>query len=260
MDDILHIALAQYDIAWENRDENFRKLDLLLSFPNGKPNLLVLPEMFNTGFTMHAKHHAESMSGPSINWMKNKARDLGCHLLASLIICESSRYYNRLVWINPLGDVAGTYDKRHLFRMSGENEIFERGKSSLTCTIGKWRVRPYICYDIRFPVWTRNQDDYDVLVFLANWPASRQEVWNTLLKARAIENLSIVAGVNRVGKDGKDTVYKGQSMIVNERGEVISLSPENTDHVIEHHLDIQDLHDFRTKFPAHLDADSFFIP
>ena len=221
-------------------------------------DLIVLPEMFTTGFSMNADKLAQEMGGPSVRWMRAKAGKKKCCIMGSMIIRESGRYYNRLIWAEPDGGVV-TYDKRHLFRYAGEDKVYSPGKTNITVKVGGWCVRPFICYDLRFPVWTRNGDDrYDVAVFIANWPRKRAQHWKRLLQARAIENQCYVIGVNRVGEDGNGHSYSGDSMVIGPGGDIFFHSedqPCSHTAILAH----TPLESYRNVFPAWKDADRFSI-
>ena len=250
----LKIALVQTELAWEDPGANRVHFDERLAALGDAPDLVVLPEMFTTGFTMAGARLAETMDGPSVAWLRDKAVHLKAHLTGSLIIEEAGTVYNRLLWATPEGQLYH-YDKRHLFRMSGEHHVYGAGRQLLTVTIGPWRVRPFICYDLRFPVWTRNVGQgYDVALFVANWPAARAAHWIALLKARAIENQAYVVGVNRVGPDGNGHAYAGDSMVVDPLGEVL-YHAVNREVVHTLNLDPAPLEDYRRQFPAWRDAD-----
>jgi predicted amidohydrolase len=216
---------------------------------------VVLPEMFSTGFSMDAAALAEDMDGPTVDWMREEAAAMGCVVTGSLIIRADGRHYNRLVWARPDGTLAH-YDKRHLFRMADEQQHYAAGTRRLNVEIKGWRVCPMICYDLRFPVWSRNRGDYDLLLYVANWPARRAHAWSSLLRARSIENLSYVVGVNRIGRDGNGTSYAGDSVALDFLGQAIS-SEGGGDRVETAVLDMESLRSYRASFPAHLDADEF---
>jgi len=254
----LKVVLVQTELAWEDPTANRNRFDDLLSAMDSASDLVVLPEMFTTGFTMAGPHLAEPMDGPSVEWMRNKAAQLKVHLTGSLIIEETGAVYNRLLWATPDGELC-YYDKRHLFRMSGEHRVYGAGVRHLTVTIGAWRVRPFICYDLRFPVWTRSvAQDYDVALFVANWPAARAAHWKALLKARAIENQTYVVGVNRVGRDGNGYAYAGDSMLLDPGGE-IRFHAADRELVQMVDLDRTLLEEYRRQFPAWRDADSWSL-
>jgi predicted amidohydrolase len=204
---------------------------------------------------MDAGRLAEAMDGPTVGWLREEAAALGCVIAGSLIVRDGDRRFNRLVWARPDGTLE-YYDKRHLFRMAREHDSYAAGTRRLTTEIKGWRVCPMVCYDLRFPVWSRNRGDYDLLVYVANWPARRAYAWATLLRARAIENLCYVVGVNRVGSDGNGATYAGDSVVLDFVGQPVS-SDGGGDRVETTVLDRESLTAFRAAFPAHLDADPF---
>jgi len=250
------MTLVQADLAWEDAAANRAYFDRVLATVDPTTDLVVLPEMFTTGFTMAAHQVAETMVGPSVAWMKNTAALMAAHVTGSLVIRENGHVYNRLVWASPEGAVY-TYDKRHLFRMSGEHKVYAAGAAALTVSVGDWRIRPFICYDLRFPVWTRNvANDYDVAIFVANWPAARAAHWTALLKARAIENQAYVLGVNRVGRDGNGHAYTGDSMAMDYQGDTL-FHARDKETVQTLTLDAAGLATYRRNFPAWRDADTW---
>lgn len=259
----LKVTLIQSHLYWENVDQNLITFTEKINSIKEPTDIIVLPEMFNTGFSMDSEKLAERMSGKTVSWMMETAKKTNAVILGSLIITEHDEYYNRLVWAQPNGDYY-TYDKRHLFRMAGEHEHFSGGDELLIVHYKGWRVCPLVCYDLRFPVWSRNVTEegdtaYDCLIYIANWPAARKAPWSKLLEARAIENQCYVVGVNRVGKDGNEIDYSGNSVVVNPKGEVISSIPENDNTNETLSISLEELNDFRTKFPVGMDADTFFI-
>jgi len=256
--DILRITLAQVNLVWENPEQNRSNFEMQIRQLSGKSDLVILPETFTTGFSMRAHDLAEPMDGPTVNWMFSLSRITGLAIGGSLIIKENDLYYNRFVFVTPDGDISH-YDKRHLFSIGGESISFTAGNEKLIVDFHGWRIAFYICYDVRFPVWCRNVKDTDLMIFAANWPASRNEVWKTLLKARAIENQVYVAGVNRIGKDGNDISYIGESQILNSRGEMLSGSDRTIDGYLSYEISLKELNDFRAKFPVANDADQFLI-
>jgi predicted amidohydrolase len=230
----------------------------------GSTDVIVLPEMFTTGFTMAAAKLAEHMNMRTFKWMKQMADQTGALIMGSYIVTVHDRFYNRLLWMEPGGQFK-TYDKRHLFRMANEHKTFAAGESLLIATWKGWRICPLICYDLRFPVWSRNRWDatqerpfYDVAVYVANWPTARVDAWDALLKARAIENLCYVVGVNRVGQDGNGIEYNGHSALHSPKGEII-FSNESVEATRTVELSTNALHAFRDRFPVLLDADEFTI-
>ena len=254
----LTVTIIQADLVWENKAANLNRFERLLQDVPRQSDLAVLPEMFSTAFTMNAAPLAEPPDGPTVRWLQEQAQKRDIHLITSLIVKEKEKYYNRLFFVRPDGALF-SYDKRHLFRMARENEVYSAGNDLLTVEVKGWRVRSFICYDLRFPVWTRNTNDaYDLAVFIANWPERRAQHWITLLKARAIENQSYVVGVNRVGRDGLQIEYSGDSMIVDPLGnEPAHLRRQEGLHT--ERLSARTLTSYRRKFPVWMDSDSFEI-
>jgi len=254
----LTLTFMQLDTIWESPSANKDTIDRLFSDIQVETDILILPEMFTTGFSMEPEKLAEDMQGPTVEWMVEKASEWKCVLTGSIIINSSGDYMNRLLWVTPSGQVL-YYDKKHLFRMGEENEHYTSGREILLTKLNEWRFRPLICYDLRFPVWSRNRADYDVLIYVANWPESRREVWKNLLIARALENQAYVVGVNRIGKDGRNISYSGDSLVIDPRGQIISQTRPFQESVETLKISLDELQDFREKFPVHLDADEFTI-
>ncbi len=254
----LKIAVFQFDLEWENIQANLTKVDLMLEQLSGKADIVFLPEMFASGFTMNAAKVAQTMDGQTISWLKNRSAAYSLAICGSMVIHESGKFYNRLVFAEPSGKVSH-YDKRHLFTMGGEEKAYSQGESRLIVEYLGWRICPLICYDLRFPVWSRNLNNYDLLVYVANWPEQRSLVWNTLLKARAIENQSYVVGVNRIGSDGNNITYLGQSQIIDAKGNAIALATDYSKDIILTGLSYSKLEKFRRKFPVLDDADTYSI-
>jgi predicted amidohydrolase len=253
----LNIALIQTELAWHDREANLARFEYLLDQASNA-DLVILPEMFTTGFSMDSEALAEPENGPSSHWMLAQARRLQAVITGSVIVqAADGSYRNRLLWARPDGELAH-YDKRHLFRMAGEHEHYSAGQERTIFELKGWRIRPLICYDLRFPVWSRAEQDTDLLIYTANWPGARRQHWNRLLPARAIENLCYVAAVNRIGDDGKGLAYTGDSQVLDYQGEGL-LSVAAADGVFHATLSATDLHAYRTRFPAHLDADDFDI-
>lgn len=253
----LRVTMIQTELAWHAPATNRRTLARHFRGLVGHTDLIVLPEMFTTGFTMDAAGLAETMEGETVGWLREEAASVGCAITGSLIVREGSyRHYNRLLFVTPDGQVRH-YDKRHLFRMANEQAHYAPGQHRLIVSWKGWRICPLICYDLRFPVWSRNRGDYDVLLYVANWPARRRVAWSALLKARAIENLCYVVGVNRIGKDGNGATYSGDSAAVDFQGQALGGDHGGGDFVETVVLDREALQKFREKFPAHLDADEF---
>lgn len=320
----LSVTLIQTDLYWENPTANLANLEEKIAQISTPTDLIILPEMFNTGFTMNVKSVAEPMNFTTFKWMKQQAKKTNAVVTGSYIVREGENCYNRLIWMRPDGSYE-TYDKRHLFRMGGENNNFSGGEKRLIVELKGWKICPLICYDLRFPVWSRqgkleyreqslefrgeslddrgqrlddrgegldnreqsledrgeangdinnslpseiyslpsnlyplSSNSYDLLIYVANWPAVRSKVWDTLLQARAIENLSYCIGVNRVGEDGMGLHYNGNSAIIDYKGNQTFFQTDS-EAICTQTLSKQDLEDFRTKFPAFLDADNFEI-
>lgn len=251
----LKITLVQPDIIWEDAAANLQNYSNLLRDAS-QTGLIVLPEMFTTGFSMHPERLKEGMDGMSVHWMKQLAADKQAVVTGSLIIEDGGKVSNRLLWVYPDGTVA-FYDKRHLFTMSGEHLHYTAGKNRLIAEHLGWRFCPLICYDLRFPVWSRNTGNYDVLLYVANWPAARHHVWKSLLIARAIENQAWCIGVNRVGMDGTGLRYAGDSAVVDPRGSATFLGEQEGIRTVE--ISYEELHAFRKRFPVLGDRDDFTL-
>src|SRR5262245_58976208 len=251
------VTLVQTALHWHDPRANRSMFDALLDPLVGATDLVVLPEMFTTGFTMEPESQAEIADGPTVDWLRHKARQLNAVLVGSISTRDGNRHFNRLTWMRPDGSGAA-YDKRHLFRMGREHEHFSAGEARITVELRNWRICPLICYDLRFPVWSRNRNEYDLLLYVANWPERRRYAWQTLLKARAIENLCYCVGVNRVGADGADVMHCGDSMALDFLGQ--PLFAESTQAFVQTvTLKRAALDEHRQRFPAHLDADDFVV-
>jgi predicted amidohydrolase len=252
------ITLVQPEIAWEDPGANLISYNRIFESLAESTDIILLPELFSTGFSMRSRNLAEPMDGDTVSWMKDMSKRLGCDLAGSVIIIDNGKYFNRLIWIRKNGEQYH-YDKRHLFRMSGEEENYSPGRERLIVESGGIRFLPLICYDLRFPVWSRNRNDYDALIYIANWPAPRRDVWRSLLKARAIENQAYTLGINRVGRDGMGIDYHGDTMAYNAKGEIMAeLAPQQPG-TLTLSLSIEELDKFRTKFPVWRDADPFSL-
>tara|TARA_B100001287_G_scaffold70393_1_gene57994 strand:+ start:2487 stop:3287 length:801 start_codon:yes stop_codon:yes gene_type:complete len=256
---ILKITAIQSDIFWESSKRNIDFLQReLLSLDS--TDLIVLPEMFSTGFSMNVNKIAEPIFGNTFNWMKRMAKELEVSILGSIPTVENNKFYNRLYVVNPEG--FSYYDKKHLFSMAHEDLVYTHGSSELIIELKGFKIKPLICYDLRFPVWSRNRlientYDYDLLIYIANWPSVRSNVWRHLLKARAIENLSYVMGVNRVGVDGNGIKYDGSSRVFDFKGERLDQFKDDVFFIQNLNLEKKKLDEFRTNFPALNDADIF---
>ena len=255
----LHISLIQTDLFWEDKFRNLEMLGKKIAATETASQIVVLPEMFTTGFSMQPKLFAETMEGPTIEWMVEQAALHKIIITGSIIIEEDNKFYNRLLWVLPNGQVA-YYNKRHLFAYAGEDKEYTPGNKRFIAQVNGWKICLQICYDLRFPVWARKQtpDEYDLLLYVANWPERRNHAWKTLLCARAIENQTYVVGVNRVGKDGHQINHSGDSMIVDPMGQVLYYKADDEDTVYME-LEKSVVLEAREKFPFGRDADSFSI-
>lgn len=253
----LKISIVQTDIAWENKQENLRMLREKLHALRGTTEIVVLPEMFSTGFTMKSRELAEPVSGITVRILKELAADFQLALCGSFICSERSNYYNRAFFITPEGEEF-YYDKRHLFRMGNEAEDFSAGNNKLIISYRGWNICLLVCYDLRFPVWSRNvNNEYDLLIYIASWPQARRLAWDTLLCARALENMCYVCGVNRIGVDGNKLIYNGGSVVFSAKGEVLASVPDGEEGIETVSLSLISLQQLRDKFPVWKDADAF---
>lgn len=253
----LKISIVQTDIAWENKQENLRMLREKLHALRGTTEIVVLPEMFSTGFTMKSRELAEPVSGITVRILKELAADFQLALCGSFICSERSNYYNRAFFITPEGEEF-YYDKRHLFRMGNEAEYFSSGNNKLIISYRGWNICLLVCYDLRFPVWSRNvNNEYDLLIYVASWPQARRLAWDTLLCARALENMCYVCEVNRIGVDGNKLIYNGGSVVFSAKGEVLASVPDGEEGIETVSLSLISLQQLRDKFPVWKDADAF---
>lgn len=257
----LYISLLQTQLFWEDKAANLLMLEEKINSITQKTEIIVLPEMFSTGFSMNPSTLAETMDGATVQWMKKIAVEKKIILTGSVIIQEDDQFFNRLLWVLPNGTI-GHYDKRHRFAFAGEDQHYSNGHKRLIAQVKGWKINLQICYDLRFPVWARQQSDgepeYDILIYVANWPERRNHAWKTLLTARAIENQSYVIGVNRVGEDGKGIYHSGNSMVIDPLGEVL-YHKEHDEDIYTIQLEKNTLTEIRTKFPFWKDADDFLI-
>ncbi len=253
--DSLKVTLLQYDIAWEDKVANFHTVERLLASYTEKHDVVVLPEMFSTGFSMQSHRLAEENSDQTMHFVNSLAKKYDAAICGSFIAKEGDDYYNRGFFVTPSEQFF--YDKRHLFRMGDESKSFSPGNSRLIIPFRGFNICLLVCYDLRFPVWSRNvANEYDLLIYVANWPDARAKVWNALLVARALENLCYVCGVNRVGLDGMDLNYVGDSQIIDFKGNSI-LHLSNEEKIISAEISKEGLDKFRQKFPVWKDADKF---
>jgi omega-amidase len=252
----LRVSLVQSMLHWEDAAANRSMFGGKLAALKGSTDLIVFPEMFTSGFSMRSEELAEDMSGPTLAWMREQAKTLDAALYGSVIIAEGGKHYNRGLFVTPDGGVS-VYDKRHLFRMANETDHYHPGGKRIIVPWRGWRMLLQICFDLRFPVFARNREDYDAILYVANWPQARRYAWSQLLIARAIENQCYVAATNRVGMDGKGNHYNGGSVLIDPRGEVISQFEEGQDGVRTTTLAFTGLQDFREKFPVAKEADDF---
>lgn len=258
----LTLTIIQTDLVFENKTVNLERLKTKIENIEQRTEIVVLPEMFSTGFSMQPELFAETMEGETVKWMKEIAEANKIILTGSIIIEEDGQYFNRLVWMLPNGQL-GYYDKRHLFAYGEEDKHYTGGNKRLIASVKGWKINLLICYDLRFPVWSRQQSgvdetEYDLLIYVANWPEKRSHAWKTLLCARAIENQCYVAGVNRVGKDNKNIYHSGNSLVIDPLGQVLYHMADEED-VFTITLQKEDLNKARTQFPFWKDADDFTI-
>lgn len=256
MSDQLHVCIIQSQLEWENPKKNLKRFDKHIESVAKETDVVVLPEMFTSGFTMNPSVVAESMNGDTISWLKEKAQQLNAVITGSVVIEENSTYHNRLLWVEPSGEIQ-YYNKRHTFTLAGEHKVYKGGEKKVIINYKGWKICPLICYDLRFPVWARNTEDYDVLMYVANWPKPRISAWDALLKARAIENMSYCIGVNRVGLDNNGHHYPGHSAIYDGLGEKILQTSEDNEAVKSISLQRNHLETIRQKLRFLEDRDQF---
>jgi len=257
----LTLTLIQANLVWEDKAANLSMFEDKINSIKEKTEVIILPEMFSTGFNMVPDELAEDMNGTTVEWMKKIASSKRIIVTGSVIIREGEHYFNRLIWMLP-NQQYGYYDKRHLFGFAGEDERYTAGNKRLIASVKGWKINLQVCYDLRFPVWARqsgnNQPEYDVLIYVANWPERRNHAWKTLLQARAIENQCYVIGLNRIGNDGKDIYHSGDSMVVDALGEILYHKAHDED-IYTITLHKEPLEEIRTRLPFLKDADTFKI-
>ena len=257
MKESLNITLIQSDLFWEDVDANLFHFKALIS-KIISTDIILLPEMFNTGFSVKSTHLSEEMDGKTVSWMQKISKEKGCAIAGSLMVTENEKTYNRLVWISKKGEIS-TYDKSHLFSLIKEEKTITKGKQRLIINVEGWKICPLICYDLRFPVFSRNNVDYDVLIYLASWPTNRIDAWDVLLKARSIENQCYTIGVNRIGIDKNGCHFNGHSLVFNGFGEKVLSSTENKEQVLQVDLSLDDLQLKRRQMNFLQDRDKFII-
>ncbi|MCF6184404.1 MAG: amidohydrolase [Bacteroidales bacterium] len=253
----LKVTIIQSDLVWENIEANLHNFENKINSITEETNLIVLSEMFATGFSMNPEKFAP-FQDKVISAMKKFSEKKNAVVTGTVITEKAGNYYNTLIWMKPDGTYE-TYDKRHLFSFAGEDKFYSQGKEHLLASLKGLKIMPLICYDLRFPVWSRNKFNYDLLIYVANWPQRRNDAWKTLLKARAIENLSFVIGVNRIGNDGNGVYHSGDSAVYDPKGNKISKTKPDEENIETLNLDLSELNKFREKFPAGKDADNFII-
>ncbi len=257
-EETLHIALIQSSLVWENPEENRINLTNQIITITQKVDIIVLPEMFTSGFTMNASEVAETMQGDTVSWMQKIAQQKHAAVIGSVVIEDGGNYYNRLMFVHPIGEI-DFYDKRHTFTLAGEDKVYTAGSKKLIVDYKGWKICPLVCYDLRFPVWSRNVEDYDVLIYVANWPKVRTNAWDALLKARAIENMSYCIGVNRVGMDGNKHEYSGHSSAYDVLGNRIDKIPYDEEAIEVVTLNKNELDTYRKKLNFLEDRDQFTL-
>ena len=258
MQNQLNIALIQSDLVWENPKQNRDNFTKKIENINEDVDIVILPEMFTTGFTMNAEQVAETMQGETVSWMRDLASKKDVAIMGSIVISEDNNFYNRLLFVAPSGHIT-FYDKRHTFTLVGEDKTYTAGSKKVIIEYKGWKISPLICYDLRFPVWARNTEDYDILIYVANWPKPRVSAWDALLKARAIENMCYCIGVNRVGIDGVNSEYSGHSAVYDVLGNAITSFEPHKEQTQIVSLEKRHIEAYRNKLKFLNDKDSFII-
>mgnify|MGYP003644814934 FL=1 len=256
MNSDVRVAIIQTNLVWESPEENRRLLGAKINTISTEVDLIVLPEMFTSGFTMNPDAVAETMEGKTIAWLKDITKAKQMAIMGSLVVSENNNFYNRMVCVEPSGTIT-TYDKRHTFTLAGEHNVYTAGTEKVLFNYKGWRICPLVCYDLRFPVWARNVEDYDLLIYVANWPKVRIDAWDTLLKARAIENMTYCIGVNRVGLDGNNFEYSGHSAAYDVLGNRIDTLSENEEAIQIVTLEKNAIKKYREKLNFLNDRDQF---
>lgn len=256
MQDQLKVAIIQSDLVWENPKQNRKNFSEKIDTIVKAVDIIVLPEMFTTAFTMNAQAVAETMDGKTVSWMQKKAVETGAAIIGSLIVFDDNKYYNRLLFVEPSGEIT-IYNKRHTFTLAGEDKVYAAGTEKVIINYKGWKICPLVCYDLRFPVWARNVENYDILMYVANWPKPRVQAWEALLKARAIENMSYVVGVNRVGLDDLQNEYSGNSAVYDVLGNIITNIKPSKEQVELVTLEKNHINFYRNKLKFLDDKDSF---
>jgi len=253
----MKVALFQTRLAWENPEANRKSIEEYFLKTDKSFDLFVLPEMFTSGFTMNPGAVSETMDGETMTWLQSLAKTKACAIIGSLVIQENGNFYNRMVFVFPTGEVE-FYDKRHLFSLAGEDKVYTRGNDKKVIRYLGWKICPFICYDLRFPVFSRFNDDYDLLIYVANWPQPRINAWDALLKARAIENMSYVVGVNRIGEDENNNSYPGHSQVLDCFGNYM-IAPSTDELIATVELEKETMLASRNKFGFLRDRDAFTL-
>jgi len=259
----LKVSIIQSELVWENAQKNIKNFNRKLDSIEGHSDLIILPEMFNTGFSINPGKCAENENGYTVKWLEEKAKSLDSVITGSVLIDDNGEFYNRLYWMPPDGNFL-SYDKRHLFRLSEEYKVFSRGIEKIIVSLKGWKILPLICYDLRFPVWCKNSYidgyyEYDIVFVVANWPEVRASIWKSLLPTRAIENMAYSIGVNRVGVDGHGFTHSGDSMIVDPKGQVLCYLEPHKEMYYTITLSYKGLNEIRKNYPVGLDWDRFSI-
>lgn len=259
----LKLIIIQSDLVWENPQQNREHFEHIINHHTEDSDLIVLPETFTTGFPVDPKPFAESEEGESLQWMHRMASETGAVITGSLLLKSGNSFSNSLIWMRPDGTYE-RYDKRHVFSMGGEHKTIQPGQTQLIVELNGWKIRPMVCYDLRFPVWSKNHYnkgifEYDLAVYVANWPAARSNPWNQLLIARAIENQAYIVGVNRIGNDGLGNAYDGDSQVVDAKGNILVQAKKSKEMALSATLSGGELLRFRSKFDVGRDWDSFTL-